>query len=108
VNARSGEPSDTLSGVFCDETERQIGEIWLPVDKQIPEQARELISEAEVLKNIMLKDTVDDEFTTGQDVAQATLLFAAVESNALRPVAGREARLVHAMTPCPFGGELNG
>ena len=32
------------------------------VDKQIPEQARELgISEAEVVRNVMLKDTVDGE-----------------------------------------------
>ena len=54
------------------------------VDKQIPEQAKELgISEAEVVKNIMLKDTVDGEFTTVEDVAEAALFFAAFESNAL-------------------------
>jgi 3-hydroxybutyrate dehydrogenase len=54
------------------------------VDKQIPEQAKELgISEAEVVKNIMLKDTVDGEFTTAEDVAEATRFFAAFESNAL-------------------------
>jgi hypothetical protein len=58
------------------------------VDKQIPEQAKELgISEAEVVKHIMLKDTVDGEFTTVEDVAEATLFFtlffAAFESNAL-------------------------
>jgi 3-hydroxybutyrate dehydrogenase len=54
------------------------------VDKQIPEQARELgISEAEVVKNIMLKDTVDGEFTTVEDVAEATLFFASFDSNAL-------------------------
>jgi 3-hydroxybutyrate dehydrogenase len=54
------------------------------VDKQIPEQAKELgISEAEVVKNIMLKDTVDGEFTTVKDVAEAALFFAAFESNAL-------------------------
>src|SRR5712672_4424770 len=35
------------------------------VDKQIPEQAKTLgISEAEVIKNVMLKETVDGEFTT--------------------------------------------
>src|SRR3546814_14990273 len=40
------------------------------VDKQIPEQAKELgISEDEVVKNVMLKDTVDGEFTTVDDVA---------------------------------------
>jgi 3-hydroxybutyrate dehydrogenase len=54
------------------------------VDKQIPEQAKELgISEQEVIKNIMLKDTVDGEFTTVEDVAEATLFFAAFGSNAL-------------------------
>ena len=40
------------------------------VEKQIPEQAKELgISEAEVIKNVMLKETVDGEFTTLDDVA---------------------------------------
>jgi 3-hydroxybutyrate dehydrogenase len=54
------------------------------VDKQIPEQARELgISEADVIKTVMLKDTVDGEFTTVQDVAQVALLFASFETNAL-------------------------
>ena len=54
------------------------------VEKQIPEQAKELgISEAEVVRNVMLKDTVDGEFTTVEDVAEAALFFAAFESNAL-------------------------
>lgn len=54
------------------------------VDKQIPEQAKELgISEADVVKNVMLKDTVDGQFTTVEDVAQAALFFAAFGSNAL-------------------------
>ena len=54
------------------------------VDKQIPEQAEELgITEAEVIKNVMLKDTVDGEFTTTQDVAEAALFLAAFPSNAL-------------------------
>jgi len=54
------------------------------VDKQIPEQARELgISEAAVIRDIMLKDTVDGEFTTVRDVAEAALFFASFESNAL-------------------------
>lgn len=54
------------------------------VDKQIPEQAREFgISEQEVIQNVMLKDTVDGQFTTVQDVAEAALFFAAFESNAL-------------------------
>ena len=54
------------------------------VEKQIPEQAQALgISEADVIKNVMLKDTVDGEFTTVQDVAALALLFAGFESNAL-------------------------
>jgi 3-hydroxybutyrate dehydrogenase len=54
------------------------------VEKQIPEQAKELgISEAEVIKNVMLKSTVDGEFTTLADVAELALFFAAFPSNAL-------------------------
>ena len=54
------------------------------VDKQIPEQAKTLgISEQEVVKNVMLKETVDGEFTTEADVAEVALLFAAFGSNAL-------------------------
>ncbi|HEX9172553.1 MAG TPA: 3-hydroxybutyrate dehydrogenase [Telluria sp.] len=54
------------------------------VDKQIPEQAQALgISEAEVVKNVMLKQTVDGEFTTVQDVAEVALFFAAFPTNAL-------------------------
>jgi len=54
------------------------------VDKQIPEQARALgISEPEVIKNVMLRETVDGEFTTVEDVAEVAVLFAAFESNAL-------------------------
>ncbi len=54
------------------------------VDKQIPEQAKNLgISEEEVVKNVMLKETVDGEFTTVQDVAEVALLFASFPSNAL-------------------------
>jgi len=54
------------------------------VDKQIPEQAKQLgISEDEVIKNVMLKETVDGEFTTLQDVAEAALFFASFPSRAL-------------------------
>lgn len=54
------------------------------VDKQIPEQARELgISEQDVVKTVMLKETVDGEFTTVQDVAETALFLAAFPSNAL-------------------------
>ncbi len=54
------------------------------VEKQIPEQARDLgISEEQVIKNVMLKDTVDGEFTTVEDVAAVALFFAAFGTNAL-------------------------
>jgi 3-hydroxybutyrate dehydrogenase len=54
------------------------------VEKQIPEQAKTLgISEAAVIKDVMLKETVDGEFTTTADVAQVALLFASFPSNAL-------------------------
>jgi 3-hydroxybutyrate dehydrogenase len=54
------------------------------VDKQIPEQAAAFgISEDEVIKKIMLKDTVDGEFTTLQDVADVALFFAEFKTNAL-------------------------
>ncbi len=54
------------------------------VEKQIPEQAKELgISEEDVVKKVMLKETVDGEFTTVADVAAVALLFAAFETNAL-------------------------
>ena len=54
------------------------------VDKQIPEQARELgISEQDVIRNVMLKETVDGEFTTVEDVAQTALFLASFGSNAL-------------------------
>ena len=54
------------------------------VDKQIPEQAKEFgISEDEVIRKIMLKDTVDGEFTTVDDVANVALTLAAFETNAL-------------------------
>jgi len=54
------------------------------VDKQIPEQAAALgISEDDVIKKVMLKDTVDGEFTTVQDVAQLAVFLAAFPTNAL-------------------------
>lgn len=54
------------------------------VEKQIPEQAKSLgISEAEVVKTIMLGDTVDGVFTTIEDVAEIALMFASFPTNAL-------------------------
>jgi 3-hydroxybutyrate dehydrogenase len=54
------------------------------VEKQIPEQARDLgISEEEVVSKVMLGETVDTEFTTVEDVAEVAWMFAAFETNAL-------------------------
>jgi 3-hydroxybutyrate dehydrogenase len=54
------------------------------VDKQIPEQAKTLgISEKAVVRDVMLRDTVDGEFTTVADVAAAAVFFASFQSNAL-------------------------
>jgi 3-hydroxybutyrate dehydrogenase len=79
VVAKEGAKHGVRSNVICP------GFVRTPlVDKQIPEQALKLgITEAEVIKNVMLKDTVDGEFTTVQDVAEVALLFAAFSSNAL-------------------------
>jgi 3-hydroxybutyrate dehydrogenase len=79
VVAKEGAAHGVRANVVCP------GFVRTPlVDKQIPEQARELgISEAEVVKNVMLKDTVDGEFTTVEDVAEATVFLAAHPSNAL-------------------------
>jgi 3-hydroxybutyrate dehydrogenase len=54
------------------------------VDKQIPEQAKALgITEAQVVKDVMLKETVDGEFTSLADVANTVAFLAGFESNAL-------------------------
>jgi len=54
------------------------------VDRQIPEQAKLLgISEEAVIRDVMLRETVDGEFTTTADIAQAALFFATFPSNAL-------------------------
>ena len=79
VLAKEGGPKGVRSHVLCP------GFVRTPlVDKQIPEQARELgISEQEVVRNVMLRNTVDGEFTTLDDVAQTALFLAAFPSAAL-------------------------
>ncbi|PJD96027.1 MAG: 3-hydroxybutyrate dehydrogenase [Legionella sp.] len=79
VVAKEGAAHNVRANVICP------GFVRTPlVDKQIPEQARELgLSEEDVIKKVMLKDTVDGEFTTTYDVAEAALFFASFESNAL-------------------------
>ena len=54
------------------------------VDKQIPEQAKQLgISEEEVVKNVMLREKVDGELTTSADIAEVAVFLALFPSNAL-------------------------
>jgi 3-hydroxybutyrate dehydrogenase len=79
VVAKEGAKHGVRANVICP------GFVRTPlVDKQIPQQARTLgISEQAVIKDIMLKETVDGEFTTAQEVAEAALVFASFESNAL-------------------------
>ena len=79
VVAKEGAAHGVRANVICP------GFVRTPlVEKQIPEQARELgISEADVVKKVMLKDTVDGEFTTVADVAEVALLFASFPTNAL-------------------------
>ena len=79
VVAKEGAKHGVRANVICP------GFVRTPlVDKQIPEQAHKLgISEEAVVKEVMLKETVDGEFTTVQDVAAAALFFAAFDSNAL-------------------------
>ncbi|HEX4384885.1 MAG TPA: 3-hydroxybutyrate dehydrogenase [Myxococcales bacterium] len=77
--AKEGAAAGIRANVICP------GFVRTPlVERQIPEQARDLgISEEEVIKNVMLKNTVDGLFTTLEDVAETALFFAAFPSNAL-------------------------
>jgi len=79
VVAKEGAKHGVRANVVCP------GFVRTPlVEKQIPEQAAELgISETQVINDVMLKDTVDHEFTTLEDVADAVLFFAAARTNAL-------------------------
>jgi len=79
VVAKEGAKHGVRANVICP------GFVRTPlVDKQIPEQAQKLgISEQAVIKDVMLKDTVDGEFTTVRDVAEVALFLASFGSNAL-------------------------
>ncbi|CAB3643446.1 3-hydroxybutyrate dehydrogenase [Achromobacter marplatensis] len=78
VLAKEGAAHNVRSHVICP------GFVRTPlVEKQIPEQARELgISEEDVVKKVMLGDTVDGVFTTVEDVAQTALFLCAFPSAA--------------------------
>jgi 3-hydroxybutyrate dehydrogenase len=79
VVAKEGAEHGVRSNVICP------GFVRTPlVEKQIPEQAAKFgISEEDVVQKIMLKDTVDGEFTTVDDVAQTAVFLAAFPTNAL-------------------------
>lgn len=77
--AKEGAAHNVHSNIICP------GFVRTPlVEKQIPEQAKELgISEQQVISDVMLKETVDGEFTTIEDVAQLAIDLAAFPSRAL-------------------------
>ncbi|WP_069266937.1 3-hydroxybutyrate dehydrogenase [Paraburkholderia nodosa] len=79
VVAKEGGPRGVRANVVCP------GFVRTPlVDKQIPEQAKALgISEQQVVKDVMLKETVDGEFTSLEDVANTVAFLAGFESSAL-------------------------
>ena len=79
VLAKEGGKRNVRSHVVCP------GFVRTPlVEKQIPEQARELgISEEEVVKKVMLGQTVDGIFTTVQDVAETVRFLCEFPSAAL-------------------------
>jgi 3-hydroxybutyrate dehydrogenase len=77
--AKEGAPHNIRANVICP------GFVRTPlVEKQIPEQSKALgISEEAVIHDVMLKKTVDGEFTTMADVAEVALMFSSFPSNAL-------------------------
>jgi 3-hydroxybutyrate dehydrogenase len=77
--AKEGAKHGIRSNVICP------GFVRTPlVEKQIPEQAQQLgITEEEVIKNVMLRETVDGEFTSVEDVAATAVFLASFPSNAL-------------------------
>jgi 3-hydroxybutyrate dehydrogenase len=79
VVAKEGAKHNVRANVICP------GFVRTPlVDKQIPEQAQRLgISEEDVISKVMLKDTIDGEFTTVNDVALTALFLAGFPTNAL-------------------------
>jgi len=77
--AKEGAKHNVRANVICP------GFVMTPlVQKQIPEQAKELgITEERVVKEVMLGETVDKEFTMVGDIAEVALLLAAFKTNAM-------------------------
>ena len=77
--AKEGAKHNVRANIICP------GFVLTPlVERQIPQQAQELgISEERVVKEIMLGETVDQQFTMVSDVAEVALMLAAFKSNAL-------------------------
>ena len=79
VVAKEGAAHGVRANVVCP------GFVRTPlVERQIPEQAKTLgLTEEAVIRDVMLRETVDGQFTTTKDVAEAVLYFASFESAAL-------------------------
>ncbi len=79
VLAKEGAKHGVRANVICP------GFVRTPLaEKQIPEQMAALgLTREQVIRDVMLKDTVDGEFTAIEDVAAAALFFAAAKSNAM-------------------------
>jgi 3-hydroxybutyrate dehydrogenase len=79
VVAKEGAPFGIRANVICPGFVRTA-----LVDRQIPEQAIALgISEEAVVRDVMLKETVDGEFTSLEEVADVALWLASFPSKAL-------------------------
>lgn len=79
VLAKEGAPHRVRANLICP------GFVLTPlVERQIPQLAKQHgVSEASVVRDVMLATTVDGEITTVADVAEVALFLAAFPSNAL-------------------------
>lgn len=79
VIAKEGAPHGVRANAICP------GFVWTPlIERQIPQLAKELgLTEEQVVRDVMLRQTVDNEFTTVSDVAEVAVMLAAFPSNAL-------------------------
>lgn len=69
--AKEGAPHQVRANVICPGFVRTA-----LVEKQIPEQAKLLgLTEEEVIQKVMLKDTIDGQFTTTDEVAEAAVFL---------------------------------